>query len=137
MANWIPGDPTLVAQILRISASYSPPPPEGFVSPMLWGDPDVVTARFGDAGVPADQISYDRATWNFEYEGTPAELVGIFRDYYGPTMNAFAAATSAGREDDLRAELDELFTGQNRAVDGTSIAATFLLVNVTCSYRRR
>jgi hypothetical protein len=52
-------------------------------------------------------------------------------------MNAFAAATSAGREDDLRAELDELFTGENRAVDGTSIAATFLLVNVTCSYRRR
>jgi SAM-dependent methyltransferase len=137
MANWIPGDPTLVAQILRISASYSPPPPEGFVSPMLWGDPDQVTARFGGAGVPADQISYDRATWNFEYEGTPAELVGIFRDYYGPTMNAFAAATVAGREDDLRAELDELFTGENRAIDGTSIAATFLLVNVTCSYRRR
>src|SRR5262249_21550323 len=31
MGNWIPGDPTLVAQILRISSAYSPPPPEGFV----------------------------------------------------------------------------------------------------------
>jgi ubiquinone/menaquinone biosynthesis C-methylase UbiE len=36
MGNWIPGDPTLVAQILRISGAYSPPPPEGFVSPMTW-----------------------------------------------------------------------------------------------------
>lgn len=35
MGNWIPGDPTLVAQILKISASYTPPPPEGFISPML------------------------------------------------------------------------------------------------------
>ena len=137
MANWIPGDPTLVAQILRISASYSPPPPEGFVSPMLWGDPDEVAARFGAAGVPAEQITFERGTWNFEYEGTPAELVGIFRDYYGPTMNAFAAAAADGREDDLRAELDELFAGENRAVDGTSIAATFLLVNVLCSFQRR
>ena len=33
MGNWIPGDPTLVAQILKISSAYSPPPPEGFVSP--------------------------------------------------------------------------------------------------------
>src|SRR5262252_8990151 len=37
MGNWIPNDPTLVAQILKISAAYSPPPPEGFVSPMSWG----------------------------------------------------------------------------------------------------
>src|SRR6185437_1441571 len=37
MGNWIPDDPTLVAQILKISSSYTPPPPEGFVSPMTWG----------------------------------------------------------------------------------------------------
>ena len=37
MGNWIPGDPTLVAQILRISSAYSPPPPEGFDSPITWG----------------------------------------------------------------------------------------------------
>src|SRR5215510_9379070 len=36
MGNWIPNDPTLVAQILKISSAYSPPPPEGFISPMLW-----------------------------------------------------------------------------------------------------
>ena len=29
MGNWIPNDPTLVAQILKISSAYSPPPPRG------------------------------------------------------------------------------------------------------------
>jgi SAM-dependent methyltransferase len=132
MANWIPGDPTLVAQILRIASAYSPPAPEGFVSPMLWGEPEVVSERFVGAGVPAERISFERGTWNFEYEGSPTELVEIFRDYYGPTMNAFAAARSAGREEELRAELDQLFEGENRGVDGTFIAATFLQVNVMC-----
>lgn len=137
MANWIPGDPTLVAQILRIASAYSPPPPPGFVSPMTWGEPEVVTERFVGAGVPADQVSFERGTWNFDYEGSPTELVEIFRDYYGPTMNAFAAARAAGREDELRAELDELFEGENRDDDGTFIAATFLLVNVMCPNQGR
>jgi hypothetical protein len=135
MANWIPGDPTLVAQILKIAAAYSPPPPLGFVSPMTWGDEDEVTARFGEAGIAAEQVGFERASWIFDFEGTPEELVGLFRDYYGPTMNAFAAAAADGREDLLRAELDALFADQNRGLDGsTEIAATFLLVNVTRSY---
>lgn len=131
MANWIPGDPTLVAQILKIASAYSPPPPPGFVSPMTWGEEDEVRARFGEAGVPADAIDFERATWVFEYEGTPEELVGLFRDYYGPTMNAFAAAAADGRAGLLQAELDALFADQNRGQDGgTEIAATFLLVKV-------
>jgi SAM-dependent methyltransferase len=132
MANWIPGDPTLVAQILKIAAAYSPPPPDGFVSPMTWGVEDEVVGRFGEAGVPADGVAFERASWIFDYEGTPEELVGLFRDYYGPTMNAFAAAEADGREGLLQAELDALFADQNRSLDGgTEIAATFLLVNVT------
>src|SRR3954465_7988764 len=51
MGNWIPGDPTLVAQLLRISSAYSPPPPEGFISPMTWGIESIVTERFAAAGV--------------------------------------------------------------------------------------
>ncbi|MFT3864120.1 MAG: class I SAM-dependent methyltransferase [Solirubrobacterales bacterium] len=133
MANWIPGDPTLVAEILRIATAYSPPPPSGFVSPMAWGDEDEVVERFGAAGVPAHRISFERASWNFEFDGPPEEMVGLYRDYYGPTMNAFAAAAADGREGLLRAELDALFANQNRATDGTtSIAATFLLVSVSC-----
>jgi SAM-dependent methyltransferase len=132
MANWIPGDPTLVAQILKVAAAYSPPPPEGFVSPMTWGVEDEVRDRFGAAGVPAEGVDFERASWIFNFAGPPEELVGLFRDYYGPTMNAFAAAAADGREGLLRAELDALFAAQNRGADGgTEIPATFLLVNVT------
>lgn len=128
MGNWIPNDPTLVAQILKISASYSPPPPEGFVSPMTWGVEGEVEERFAAAGVPAERVSCQRETYTFEYPGSPAELVGIFKQYYGPTMNAFAAAAADGRETDLQAELEALFEQQNTSEDGTTIAATFLLV---------
>src|ERR687883_530354 len=96
MGNWIPNDPTLVAQILKISSSYSPPPPEGFVSPMTWGVEEEVTKRFADAGVPENQISFERDTYSFDYPGSPSELVAEFRDYYGPTMNAFDAAKADG-----------------------------------------
>lgn len=130
MGNWIPNDPTLVAQILKISASYSPPPPEGFVSPMTWGVEDEVSARFAAAGVPEDRVSCQRSTYTFDYSGSPSELVAEFKGYYGPTMNAFAAAAADGREADLQAELEELFEAQNTSEDGTSIPATFLQVSV-------
>jgi SAM-dependent methyltransferase len=132
MGNWIPGDPTLVAQILRISSAYSPPPPEGFVSPMTWGAEETVTERFVGAGVPEDQISFERATYTFDFPGTASELLGVFRTYYGPTMNAYAAAAADGREEDLHAELDELFNAQNTSssAGATVIPATFLRVTV-------
>ena len=130
MGNWSPNDPTLVAQILKISSSYSPPPPEGFVSPMTWGVEDNVIERFTAAGVPAEQISFQRDTYTFNYPGEPSELVAVFRSYYGPTMNAFAAAEANGREADLQAELDALFNEQNTSDDDTSIPATFLRVTV-------
>ena len=101
MGNWIPGDPTLVADILRISGAYSPPPPEGFVSPMTWGVEHDVVERFGRAGVAADRIGLERRTYTFEYPGAPAELLAAFRTYYGPTMNAYAAADASGRVDVL------------------------------------
>jgi SAM-dependent methyltransferase len=133
MGNWIPGDPTLVAQILRISSAYSPPPPEGFVSPMTWGAEETVTERFVGAGVPEDQISFERATYTFDFPGTPSELLGVFRTYYGPTMNAYAAAAADGREEDLHADLDELFNAHNTSSSpgATVIPATFLRVTVT------
>jgi SAM-dependent methyltransferase len=133
MGNWIPNDPTLVAQILRISASYSPPPPEGFVSPMTWGMEDNVIERFAGAGIPEDKISFERDTYTFNFPSPPSELLAEFRTYYGPTMNAFEAAAADGREADLQAELDALFNGQNKSPseDATSIPATYLRVTVT------
>ena len=132
MGNWIPNDPTLVAQILKISSAYSPPPPEGFVSPMTWGVEQEVTERFTAAGVPTDKIAFRRDTYRFEYSVAPAKVVGNFRDYYGPTMNAFAAAGENGRTADLEGELISLFEAQNEGGDdnATSIPATFLRVTV-------
>jgi SAM-dependent methyltransferase len=132
MGNWIPGDPTLVAQILRISSAYSPPPPEGFVSPMTWGVENDVTERFVGAGAPEEAISFVRDTYTFNFAGSPSEFLGVFREYYGPTMNAYAAAAADGREEELHAELDTLFNEQNTSSspDVTSIPATFLRVNV-------
>ena len=132
MGNWIPNDPTLVAQILKISSSYSPPPPEGFVSPMTWGVESNVTERFGAAGVPAERIRCDRDTYTFDFPGTPAQFVDLFRNYYGPTMNAFDAAAKNGREEALREELEALFDRQNQSDDPkrTIIPATFLRVTV-------
>lgn len=130
MGNWIPGDPTLVAQILKISAAYTPPPPEGFVSPMTWGVESEVVERFTAAGVPETAISFERATYVFNSPDTPSEFLADFRRYYAPTMNAYAAAAADGREDELHAELDSLFNEQNTSNDGMSIPATFLKVTV-------
>jgi ubiquinone/menaquinone biosynthesis C-methylase UbiE len=131
MGNWIPNDPTFVAQILKISSSYTPPPPEGFVSPMTWGVESNVIQRFGAAGVPAEKISFLRDTFTFNFPGTPSAFVDEFKNYYGPTMNAFEAAEKTGRAAELRKKLDELFSSQNQSKTATSIPARFLRVTVS------
>jgi len=135
MGNWIPGDPTLVAQILKISAAYTPPAPEGFISPMTWGIEANVIERFGSAGVPRENVSFGRDTYKFNFRGTPSELVDEFQRYYGPTMNAFEAAEKNGGAAKLRKDLDALFESQNTSSrkDATSIPATFLRVTVAVS----
>ncbi|HTF21648.1 MAG TPA: class I SAM-dependent methyltransferase [Chryseolinea sp.] len=132
MGNWIPGDPTLVAQILKISSSYTPPPTEGFVSPMLWGVESHVTDRFGIAGIDKENISFLRDTYTFNFNGSPWEFVALFKNYYGPTMNAFEAAEKNGKASDLQDELERLFVSQNKSAHAhaTSIPATFLRVTV-------
>jgi ubiquinone/menaquinone biosynthesis C-methylase UbiE len=132
MGNWIPNDPTLVAQILKISSAYSPPPPEGFISPMTWGIESNVIERFGAAGVAKDSISFVRDTYTFRCASPPAELVDAFRKYYGPTMNAFEAAEKNGRGEELKKELDDLFNRENKSpvAGATLIPATYLRVTV-------
>lgn len=132
MGNWIPNDPTLVAQILKISSAYSPPPPEGFISPMTWGVESNVVERFGAAGAAKEDISFSRQTYTFNYPGSPPQFVDTFRRYYGPTMNAFDAAEKNGKTEELRLELEKLFESQNKSqvAGATSIPATFLRVTV-------
>ena len=132
MGNWIPNDPTLVAQLLKISSSYSPPPPEGFISPMTWGVESNVIERYGNAGIAKDRVSFLKDTYTFHFTGTPVEFVDAFRRYYGPTMNAFDAAGKNGKTDDLKRELEALFAAKNESTtpDRTTLKATFLRVTV-------
>ncbi len=132
MGNWIPNDPTLVAQLLRISSAYSPPPPEGFVSPMTWGIESHVIERFSGAGIPRENISFEKDTYTFEFPDMPSKFVEMFRKFYGPTMNAFEAAEKNGRAGDLQQELEDLFHSHNKSPskDATVIPATYLRVAV-------
>jgi ubiquinone/menaquinone biosynthesis C-methylase UbiE len=132
MGNWIPGDPTLVAQILKISASYTPPPPEGFVSPMTWGVENHVIERFAGAGIAPEKISFSRETFSFRSPNEPAVMVDEFLTYYGPTMNALDAAEKSRHSANLRKELEGLFLSQNQSPtpEATSIPATFLKVTI-------
>ena len=130
MGNWIPGDPTLVAQILKTSAEFTPQPPEGFVSPMLWGKEETVRERFAKAGLPDAAVTCERDSFTFRHDGPPAQLVERFTRYYGPTMNALDAAELNGGADQLRHQLVQLFETQNQSADPsrTEIPATFLRV---------
>jgi hypothetical protein len=132
MGNWIPGDPTLVAQILKISSAYTPPPPEGFVSPMLWGIESHVIERFGSAGIKKENISFTRDTYHFIAPYSSQQFVDNFKTYYGPTMNAFEAAEKNGKADELQRELEALFARENKSenTSSTFIPATFLRVTV-------
>ena len=132
MGNWIPNDPTLVAQILKVSSAYSPPPPQGFISPMTWGIESNAIERFSGAGIPSENIAFAKKSYTFEFPGAPSEFLDAFRRFYGPTMNAFEAAERAGRANELLDELEELFSSHNKSSsrETTSIPATYLSVVV-------
>jgi ubiquinone/menaquinone biosynthesis C-methylase UbiE len=133
MGNWIPNDPTFVSQVLKISSAFTPPPPEGFVSPMTWGVESHIIERFGQAGVPKENISMVKDTYYFaSSEKNPAQMIQLFERFYGPTMNAVEAAQKNGRAEDLHTQLVELATAQNKSKDaGTFIPATFLRVTIS------
>lgn len=133
MGNWIPNDPTFVSQLLKISSSFSPPPPEGFVSPMLWGEESHVIERFAQTGIPKEKVSMTKDTYYFVSSSKgPAEFISLFRRFYGPTMNAFDAAEQSGRAEELHTQLLDLAKSHNKSTDdGTLIPASFLRVTVS------
>ena len=65
MGNWIPEDPTLVAQVLKISSAFTPAPPAGFISPMTSGVEEHVIDRFEKAGIAREKIRFGRDTFIF------------------------------------------------------------------------
>ncbi len=133
MGNWIPNDPTFVSQVLKISSAFTPPPPEGFISPMTWGVESHILERFGQAGVPKENISMVRDTYYFSLpDKSPTQFIELFEKFYGPTMNAVEAAQKNGKAAELHTQLVELANSQNKSKDaGTLIPATFMRVTVS------
>jgi SAM-dependent methyltransferase len=131
MGNWIPGDPTMVSQLLKISGKYNPPP-EGFISPALWGNEDVVKERFGMAGIAPEDISFEKSVFTFEGSFPSPEFLERFKLYYGPTMNAYETASKNNVADQLHRELLSLFEEHNQSglEYSTIIKANYLLVTV-------
>jgi ubiquinone/menaquinone biosynthesis C-methylase UbiE len=132
MGNWIPNDPTsFVSQLLKISSAFTPPPPEGFISPMLWGVESHIIDRFAQAGISSEKISMVKDTYSFISKLNTDAYIDIFRRFYGPTMNAFEAAEKNGKAEELHSQLLELARTFNKATDGsTLITATFMRVTV-------
>jgi hypothetical protein len=100
---------------------------------MTWGIEGNVIERFVGAGVAKEKVTFVRDTYTFKAPVPSSGLLATFRNYYGPTMNAFDAAEKNGRAADLQKELEALFSAQNQSgnQNATSIPATFLRVTIT------
>jgi ubiquinone/menaquinone biosynthesis C-methylase UbiE len=135
MGNWIPNDPTFVSQLLKVSSAFTPPPPEGFISPMAWGVESHIVERFGKAGVPKEKISMVKDTYYFVHaDKTPTQFIELFETFYGPTMNAVEAARENGKAEELHKQLVKLANAHNQSNDGdasTYIPATYMRVTVS------
>jgi hypothetical protein len=97
-------------------------------SPVLWGKDDVVRERFGDG---ASDVKTTPRIVKFAFPFSPAEVVELFRLYYGPTHKAFGSLDE-DRQAALRKDLEDLWTKNNTATDGTtSVEAEYLEVVAT------
>ena len=109
MGNWIPNDPTFVSQLLKISSAFTPPPPEGFVSPMTWGVETHITERFGQAGVPTEKISMVRDTYYFTSpDKSPTQFIELFRNVLWPDHERCRGGPQERKAEELHDQLVEL-----------------------------
>jgi 2-polyprenyl-3-methyl-5-hydroxy-6-metoxy-1,4-benzoquinol methylase len=122
MANWTPEG--LVGQMFKIIGKHVPPSPL-MASPVKWGDAATVRERLRDG---ISKLEITKRLYPMRYPFPPAEVVEFFRTYYGPTNRAFAAL-DADKQAALRSDLEQLWTGHNKASDGTTqIEAEYLEV---------
>jgi len=122
MGNWTKEG--FVGAMFKTFARFLMPP--DMPSPLLWGDEGVVRERFG-AGV--SDLRLTRAVYRFEYPFGPAQVVELFREYYGPATRAFATLGEADQTA-LRGELLQLWSTHNTATatGRTTVEAEYLEV---------
>jgi len=107
LANWTPEG--VIGQLFKVIGAYIPPP-AGLKSPALWGTEPHIVALFGSQ---AADIRCVRKQFNFRYRSS-AHWIQIFRDFYGPTLKAFAAL-DAGKQAALQQDITALLEGNNVA----------------------
>jgi len=124
MANWTPSG--FIGRMFKTTAAHVAPP--DIPSPLLWGDEATVRERLRDG---AAELHFNRRTVAFRLPLTPEQTVDFFREWYGPTLRAFASLDADGRAA-LRRDLTRLWTEHNRATDGTThVESEYLEVVVT------
>ena len=121
MGNWTPEG--FVGQMFKTFAKFLAP--SGMPAPVMWGDERVVRERLG-RGV--SELTMTRRQYHFDYPFPPAEVVELFRQYYGPTKRAFTVLDDRAANN-LREELETLWSTHNRAGNAlTFVAAEYLEV---------
>jgi SAM-dependent methyltransferase len=124
VAAWTPNG--MVGRMFRASAAYMPPPPEGFVPPMMWGEQDHVRGLFENSDV---ELSFELRTITFAGDSVQAWVEQDER-ILGPSVMAKAALEQQGRYDELRGDIVDLYTEFNEADDGGFRAPAEYLVTV-------
>jgi hypothetical protein len=117
MANWTPEG--FVGKSFQIASRLLPPPP-GLAFPVLWGDEATVRQRLSPG---TSRLELNREKFWLHYPFGPAETVGFFRQYFGPTQVVFSGLDQAGQTA-LAAQLEALWSGHNTATDGTTRVET-------------
>jgi len=115
MGNWTPTG--FVGQMFKTISAHVPPP-AGMPSPVLWGVEATVRERLGNG---ISKLETNPRQINFTFPFSPVEVVEHFRNYFGPAQKAFGALDESGQVT-LRRDLERLWTENNRATDGTTLA---------------
>jgi SAM-dependent methyltransferase len=113
MANWTPAG--FLGQMFRVNGKHVPPPPN-MPSPIKWGEEETVRERLSDG---VSDLKFTRRICKFKFPFAPAEVVEFFRMYYGPTQRTFGALDENGQAA-LRKDLEQLWSDNNKATDGTT-----------------
>ncbi len=113
LANWTPDG--FIGNMLRIVGKHVPPPP-GIKPPPLWGTEERLRELLGEG---VSSLETMRRTYVFRHPSAEY-FVEYFRNYYGPTVRAFAALEPEG-QDALARDLKELLESRNTSGDETLV----------------
>jgi SAM-dependent methyltransferase len=122
IAAWTPEG--MVGSMFRASSSYMPPPPEGFVPPVMWGSEQHVRSLFEGTGA---ELSFELRSVFFEGDSVEA-WVAQDETILGPSVLAKAALEQQGRYEELRRDVSAIYAQFNEAgEDGFRAPAEYLV----------